>query len=1315
MRKYHPPHKYPLGSKLTFTAGLHFVRYVCRLSLVFAIFLQSAPAFAASDSVQDFAGAADVQSATTGNDYYAANLFATAPAGTITNTVSVGSTTTDPNAVNNTAVQTTTVNSVADLAITKTDGIGSLVPGTTITYTIVVNNSGPSSVSDAVIKDTLPAAIASATWSCSASGGSSCGTASGSGDINTTVDLAVGGVATFTVVALTEWTAVGSLVNTATITPPVDTTDPDPSDNSSTDTDTLLTGVLTGTVFLDVNNDNTQDGSEGLDNITLMITTSVGTTFTVTTDSNGYFTATVPAGVTIVDVVNADLPTGAVQIAGTDPTTVTVPAGGSASDLNGYELQGDVYGHIFQDTDGNGFQNGGEPNLPNIDVVITDSFGVTQTVTTDANGNYTAIVPVSDLETLTDTVTVDVVESTLPAGSVQTAGTDPDTVTVQSGVSTDAGDDGYQPQGLVQGVVYVDENGDGVYTPGTDTPLDNVTIVITDSNGVTYTVITNAGGAYSLTVPSGNTTVDVDGNDPDLPSGVVLTGGSTDPTTVIVPGGGTATDDTGYVQYSSIGDRLWLDLNGDGIQDANEPGLANVVVELTRPNRSVITTTTGPAGYYNFSGLVPGIYTVTVDTTTLPASVTQTGDRDATFDDETVVTITSNSGISDADFGYQGDSAIGDLVWRDRNGDGVKTGDELGLSGVVITLTLSNGWEITTTTSGAGAYEFAGLIPGTYTVTVDSTTLPVGSVQTADRDSTFDHETVVNLAVSTVVIDADFGYQRQGEVIGHIFQDTNGDGDQDSGEPDLNNISVIITDSMGVTQTVTTDASGNYTATVVIDSSTAPTDTITVDVDETTLAGGGWVQTAGTDPEAITVTAGTTTNAGNDGYQQLGVVEGTVYEDVNQNGSYEVGTDIALDNIAVLITDSNGMTYTVLTDSSGYFSQTVPIGSTTVDVNDADIAAEPGELMLEKGATDPITVIVPDVGVATTDFPYVEPLVIDKDVVTPAVIAGMQVTYTVVVRNIGAYTVTTVTVSDTLPVSFTYASSSLAAAGANRTSTVNPTLGATTPTWGAWSIYPGGAVTITVVANIASSVVPGTYDNTAYAISDQTTQVNDDGAVAEDDNTPTDDDPEDDEDTTVSSQADLGVVKSDTPDPVAAGGTLTYTIVVTNYGPSDAQNVVITDTLPADVSFVSAAGCSLTGSNVVCSLGSIANGTAKRITIVVTVDQDLLVAAANTGPALVQAPASEQAQATFAEPVAATEQTAATALLQLPAAATDEVLAAATSHRAVTAQAAADVLALAQINTANSPSTGHQASAALNPAGEIFQSHRERAGPDRLT
>jgi uncharacterized repeat protein (TIGR01451 family) len=85
--------------------------------------------------------------------------------------------------------------------------------------------------------------------------------------------------------------------------------------------------------------------------------------------------------------------------------------------------------------------------------------------------------------------------------------------------------------------------------------------------------------------------------------------------------------------------------------------------------------------------------------------------------------------------------------------------------------------------------------------------------------------------------------------------------------------------------------------------------------------------------------------------------------------------------------------------------------------------------------------------------------------------------------------------------------------------------------------------------------------------------------------------------------ADLSVTKSDDPDPVAVDQPLTYTIDVANDGPAPANEVRLTDTLPSDVTVTSITpsqgSCSIDGSTVTCTLGSIGRGGTARITIVV--------------------------------------------------------------------------------------------------------------------
>ena len=85
--------------------------------------------------------------------------------------------------------------------------------------------------------------------------------------------------------------------------------------------------------------------------------------------------------------------------------------------------------------------------------------------------------------------------------------------------------------------------------------------------------------------------------------------------------------------------------------------------------------------------------------------------------------------------------------------------------------------------------------------------------------------------------------------------------------------------------------------------------------------------------------------------------------------------------------------------------------------------------------------------------------------------------------------------------------------------------------------------------------------------------------------------------------ANLSISKQDSPDPATVGSPLTYTIGVSNLGPDAATNVTVTDTLPANVTFVSAnasiGSCSGT-TTVTCVIGTIANGANVSIGIVVT-------------------------------------------------------------------------------------------------------------------
>ena len=153
---------------------------------------------------------------------------------------------TDPTPANNSATDTDTITAVADLAITKSDGVASVNAGATTTYTIVVSNGGPSAANGAIFTDPAVANLTVTAVSC----GSATGAAACPLPANTTVALMQGagivvptlpsaGSVTFTVNATIAGGASGTISNTANIAAPAGVTDPTPANNSATDSDTV--------------------------------------------------------------------------------------------------------------------------------------------------------------------------------------------------------------------------------------------------------------------------------------------------------------------------------------------------------------------------------------------------------------------------------------------------------------------------------------------------------------------------------------------------------------------------------------------------------------------------------------------------------------------------------------------------------------------------------------------------------------------------------------------------------------------------------------------------------------------------------------------------------------------------------------------------------------------------------------------------------------------------------------------------------------------------------------------------------------------
>jgi len=102
---------------------------------------------------------------------------------------------------------------------------------------------------------------------------------------------------------------------------------------------------------------------------------------------------------------------------------------------------------------------------------------------------------------------------------------------------------------------------------------------------------------------------------------------------------------------------------------------------------------------------------------------------------------------------------VGDTIWYDINRNGVIDSGEPGLADITVTLLNGDGVVVATTvTNSSGVYLFAQLPPGTYTIVVDTSTLPSFWTQSFDPDGVLDARTTVTLRSGEVNLDQDFGF-----------------------------------------------------------------------------------------------------------------------------------------------------------------------------------------------------------------------------------------------------------------------------------------------------------------------------------------------------------------------------------------------------------------------------------------------------------------------------------------------------------------------------------------------------------------------------
>ena len=195
------------------------------------------------------------------------------------------------------------------------------------------------------------------------------------------------------------------------------------------------------------------------------------------------------------------------------------------------------------------------------------------------------------------------------------------------------------------------------------------------------------------------------------------------------------------LQSAKLGDFVWSDTNGNGIQDVGEAGVNNVIVQLYDSTGTILlaSTTTGDdfstapveQGFYQFTGLKAGSYQVKFLApagTFLTTQDANGNSQDAADSDANaatgfsqVVTLAAGQSNQTIDAGLIQPASISGFVYCDDNNDGIKQATEMGIGGTPVRLQGTNDLgqlvDITINTQPDGSYSFANLRPGSYSVT----------------------------------------------------------------------------------------------------------------------------------------------------------------------------------------------------------------------------------------------------------------------------------------------------------------------------------------------------------------------------------------------------------------------------------------------------------------------------------------------------------------------------------------------------------------------------------------------------------------------
>ena len=783
--------------------------------------------------------------------------------------------------------------------------------------------------------------------------------------------------------------------------------------------------------------------------------------------------------------------------------------------------------------------------------------------------------------------------------------------------------------------VFSDGNNDGTKN-GSDVGISGATVTLTGTNDLGQSIntpLTTDGsgnitfanlrpGTYSIaeSQPAGY----LDGTDNAGNTGGTLTNDHVTNFTLTA-----GQSDTGVtfaeLAPASLGGVVYSDANNDGTKQAGESGIDGVFVTLTGTDDlgsavNIVTVTSG-GGVYAFTNLRPSNATGYTITETQPSAFLDGKDTIGTPGGVATVNdvfsgIVLNAGVNGTsnNFGELVPASLAGFVYEDVNNDGIKQAGDSGIGGVTVTLTGTDdlGASVNTTavTVGSGAYSFTGLRPGTYAL---GETQPTVYVDGKDTAGTPGGSTVTKNSITAIALGAG------------IAGTSNNFAERPTSDLSLTKTVNIATPNVGtnVTFTVTLLNSGPDTATNVAVSDLLPAGLTFVSAapSQGTYTSGSGLWTVGTvvngGSKTLTVTAtvvsptaktntasistvdqsdptavdNTASAAETPQLSDLGVAQ-AVSDPTPNVGDIITFTTVLTNNgpdtgtgIAISVPLPAGLTFvSAAPGQGGYNSATgnwtigtvASTGSVTLVVTAKVVSPNPRTDTATISAADQYDTVAANNTASATETPKLADLVVTKVVSDPTPNVGDVITFTVTLTNNGPNTTTNVSLHDLVPAGLTFLSAA-------------PTLGAYNSSSGLWTlgtVASGASPSIIFTVFVVS---PNVQINTASVITSDVYDPNSANNTASASETP--------------QQADLSLSKTTSNATPNVGDVITFTVTLTNNGPSHGTNVTVNDLLPSGLSYVSSnpSQGSYDSASGHWTVGTIASGASTTLTMQATV------------------------------------------------------------------------------------------------------------------